>query len=107
MEREGEEDQDKDGWTQMYQSHRRDISPIPPRRLQKLICPESGGYLFVSHQHYDMIVFTSSDNLLVLAECPVLFMDGTFKVAGVNTRRIYERKLRYEQIYKKVFINCC
>ena len=29
MEREGEEDQDKDGWTHMYRSRRRDISPIP------------------------------------------------------------------------------
>ena len=28
-----------------------------------------------------MIVFMTSDNLLVLAECPVLFMDGTFKAA--------------------------
>ena len=39
------------------------------------------GDQFVLHQHDDMIVFTTTDNLLALAECPVLFMDGTFKAA--------------------------
>ena len=71
--------------TQMYRSRRRDMPPIPQTiaaiDLTGVWMNTLRGDQFVLHQHDDMIVFTTTDNLLALAECPVIFMDGTFKAA--------------------------
>ena len=71
--------------TKMFRSRRMDMPAIPQSiaeiDLSGVWMNTSRGDLFLAHQHDDMVVFMTSDNLLVLAECPVLFMDGTFKAA--------------------------
>ena len=58
--------------TQMFRSRRMDMPAIPQSiaeiDLSGVWMNTSRGDLFLAHQHDDMIVFMTSDNLLVLAE---------------------------------------